>query len=378
MVCIDYPVLTTDYPDSSTLSHSFGGKFLQDLSFTAEHMATIQRLGEARGRQDLFTRRAPEQLEYLRATAIIESSESSNRIEGVTAPPERIRALMAKETAPKNRSEQEIAGYRDALAMIHESHTNMGFSPNVILQLHGTLFRYLPGEGGRWKATDNEIIERSADGSVVRVRFKPTPAVATPGAMADLAGGLSRSLVSQNVEPLVAVGLAVLDFLCIHPFRDGNGRMARLLTLLLLYHFDYQVGRYISLERIVEESRETYYEALQRSSERWHEGRHDALPWLTYFWGVLLRAYAELEERVEILIKGRGSKTEIIRAAVARRLAPFSISDIEKDCHGVSRDMVRLVLRKMKDEGAIRLQGKGRGAKWIMVSSGERVGKEKG
>ena len=166
-------------------------------------------------------------------------------------------------------------------------------------------------------------------------------------------------------DPLILVPLAVLDFLCIHPFRDGNGRMARLLTLLLLYHSRYHVGRYISLERVIEESKETYYEALERSSHGWHEGRHDTRPWLDYFWGVLLRAYREFEERVGTLSLGRGSKTQQVREAVSRRLGPFSISDIEADCPGVSRDMVRVVLRQLRDEGAITPQGKGRGAHWV-------------
>ena len=168
-----------------------------------------------------------------------------------------------------------------------------------------------------------------------------------------------------GVEPLVLVPLAVLDFLCIHPFRDGNGRVSRLLTLLLLYHFGYDVGRYISLERVVEQSRETYYEALARSSQGWHEGRHDVRPWLEYFWGVLLRAYREFEERVDTLSIGKGSKTQLVRDAVGRRVGPFSISDIEADSPGVSRDMVRVVLRQLRDEGAITPQGRGRGARWI-------------
>jgi len=357
--------LSEDYPVTETLAHSFEPGFLNRLTFAGSDLATIHRLGEARGRQDLFSQRAREELESLRTAAIVESSESSNRIEGVTAPAERIQALVLKGSTPQNRSEQEIAGYRYALDMIHESHRNMPLTSNVILQLHGAIFRYLPGEGGRWKSADNEIIEKSADGKVLRIRFKPTPAVSTPQAIEDLAAGFRQAVDSGGVEPLVAAALAVLDFLCIHPFRDGNGRMARLLTLLLLYRFDYRVGRYISLERIIEESRETYYEALEKSSHGWHEGKHDPMPWIGYLWGVLVRAYTEFEERVAVLVKGRGSKTEVVRAAVARRVGPFSISDIEKDCPGISRDMVRVVLRKLKDEGAIRAQGKGRGAKWV-------------
>ena len=344
--------------------HSLTTDYLRALTFTAEQLATIQRLGEARGRQDLFVAQSPEQLEVLRQTAIIESSESSNRIEGVVAAPGRVQALVLKASEPRDRSEQEIAGYRDALDLIHESHEHMPMSVNVVLQLHSMVFRYLPADGGRWKPADNEIVERGPDGSVVRVRFKPTPAVETQQAMEDLGAGYRRAVDLDDVNPLIVVPLAILDFLCIHPFRDGNGRLARLLTLLLLYHFDYRVGRYISLERIIEESKQTYYEALEASSQGWHEGTHDVAPWLNYSWGALVRAYDEFEERVGTLLSGRGSKTEQVKQAVARRFTPFSVSDIEADCPGVSRDMVRHVLRQMRDGGLIEVRGRGRGARW--------------
>ncbi len=338
---------------------------LASLAFDAAQLATIQRLGEARGRQDLFVAQIPEQLEILRRAAAVESSESSNRIEGVVAAPGRVEALVLKAAAPRDRSEQEIAGYRDALQLIHDSHEHMALTTNMVLQLHSMLFRYLPSEGGVWKATDNEIVERDAQGGVTRARFKPVPAVATPGAVQGLTNAYGSAEREGRFDPLILVPLVILDFLCIHPLRDGNGRMSRLMTLLLLYQSRYRVGRYISLERVIEESRETYYEALERSSQGWHDGRHDTRPWLNYFWGVLLRAYGEFEERVGTLSKGRGSKTQQIREAVGRRSGPFSISDIEDDCPGVSRDMVRVVLRQLRAEGVISPRGKGRGAHWV-------------
>lgn len=344
--------------------HSLESKYLNALRFDSAQMGTIRALGQARGRQDLFTGQSPEQLDRLRQVAIVESSESSNRIEGVTAPPDRLEAIVLKSSTPRNRSEQEIAGYRDALQLIHESQKQMSFSVNVILQLHGVLSRYLPAGGGRFKSTDNEIVERGPDGGLIRVRFKPTPAAQTPQAMEVLVGDYQNAISAPGAEPLVLVPLAVFDFLCIHPFQDGNGRVARLLALLLLYSFDYRVGRWISLERIVEESKETYYETLERSSQGWHAGKHDVHPWLNYFWGTLQRAYNEFEERVGKLVEGRGSKTDLVREAVMRRVAPFSISDIEADCPGVSRDMVRHVLRQMRGDGLIALGGKGRGARW--------------
>jgi len=237
-----------------------------------------------------------------------------------------------------------------------------------VLQLHSILYRYHAGSGGRWKPAQNEIVERDADGKVQRVRFVPPSSVATPGLMEEMVKEFSWAS-AEGREALILVPLAVLDFLCIHPFSDGNGRMARLLTLQLLYRSDFDVGRYISLERIVEESKETYYEALEASSQGWHEGRHDALPWLRYFWGVVLRAYREFEERVGTLRSGRGSKTDLIEEAVGRRLGAFSISDIERECPGVSRDWIRIVLRRLRDERRIVRHGKGRGAKWVRQDS---------
>lgn len=241
----------------------------------------------------------------------------------------------------------------------------MDFGINVILQCHSTVYRYMSEDGGDWKMVDNEIVEKNPDGSIRRIRFKPVSAVETPEAMDGLVENYKEAIHRHNKEPLVVIPLAVLDFLCVHPFRDGNGRVARLLTLLLLYHFDYQVGRYISLERIFEESKETYYETLEKSSKGWHQGEHDVFPWMNYFWGVLLRAYREFEERVGKIRTGKGSKIALVRKAVHRRIGPFAISDIESDCPGISRDMIRVVLRQLRDEGAILLQGKGRGAKWI-------------
>ena len=343
---------------------SLQAQYLRRLTFSSDELSVLKKIGEYKGKQELFQHQTPEILESLKKIAIIESTKCSNRIEGVTAPDERIEALVLHSTTPQNRSEQEIAGYRDALDVIHESAPHMTLSSNVILQLHSTIYRYMSDSGGHWKLADNEIVEKSADGIIRRVRFKAVGAVETPQAVEDLAQGYKAAI--HEYEPLVVIPLAVLDFLCIHPFDDGNGRVARLLTLMLLYHFDYQVGRYISLERIFEESKETYYETLERSSQGWHQGKHNAMPWLAYFWGALLRAYHEFEERVGTIRTSRGSKTDQVRKAVERKIVPFSISDIERDCPAISRDMIRLVLRQMKAEGSITPQGKGRGAKWIM------------
>jgi Fic family protein len=350
--------------------HSFAPEYLDRLTFSTAELASITALSEARGRQDLYIHQRPEVLESLRQAAIIESSESSNRLEGITAPRDRIEALVLRPTEPRDRSEQEIAGYRDALALIHESHAHMPFSVNVLLQLHQLVYRYHPSPGGRFKPTDNRIIERSPDGALARVRFQPTPAVETPAAIESLILRYRDATDRRRLPPLVAVPLAVLDFLCVHPFSDGNGRVGRLVTTLLLYQHGFALGRYISLERIIEESKETYYEALHASSQGWHAAAHDAHPWLRYFWGMLLRASREFEERVASVVDGKMNKTDLVRATVLRRIGPFTSADVERDCPGVSAELVRLVMRQLRDEGVIALQGKGRGARWLPI--GER------
>ena len=360
------------YPYSSRSPlpmRSLTADYLDRLRFTHSQLATLRALGEFQGKQQLYSVQLPEVLKGLQKAAIIESTESSNRLEGVIISTQRLHALMLKDATPRSRSEQEIAGYRDALNLIHESGKEMPFSEGTIRQLHGIMYRYMPQPGGQWKATNNDIIERQPDGRS-RVRFAPVSAHLTPMAMADLIAHYRSALDQHLADPLVLVPLAILDFLCIHPFPDGNGRMARLLTLQLLYHFDYAVGRFISLERLFEESKETYYETLEASSQGWHDGQHDSMPWLNYFWGVLLRAYREFETRVGTLEHGHGAKGERVRAEVLRRQHPFAISDIEEACPGVSRDMVRHVLRTMKDEGLITPEGKGRAARWRHSADG--------
>jgi len=340
---------------------------LDHLRFSSSDTTTLRQLGEYRGRQDLFSRQRPEVLESLKTVATIESSESSNRLEGIRAPEARIEAIVLRDTRPRNRSEQEISGYHDALDLIHQSGHEMPFTPNVVLQLHKTIYGHLPQQGGRWKMTDNEIVERGPDGEVIRVRFTPVSAVATPGSMDELTARYQREREQGTHDELVLLPFAILDFLCIHPFTDGNGRVARLLTLQLLYRAGYEVGRYISLERIIEDTSTSYYEALEASSLRWHDDEHDPIRWMRYFWGVMIRAYEEFEERVGTIGTGRGSKTQQVRDAVARQVAPFAISALQRHTPGVSKEMVRRVLRQMRDEGLLVTEGQGRGARWKKV-----------
>lgn len=252
---------------------SFEPGFIERQPITQNLLRTIRLIGEYKGKQELFKEQSPQVLETLKQAAIIQSTESSNRIEGVEAPLQRIKALVAQKVTPQNRSEQEIAGYRDVLNTIHASGANIPFSAGIVLQLHRDLYQFLPGDGGRWKSSDNNITETRPDGTTV-VRFETVSAFLTPSAMTQLHERFHALLRADEVEPLLLIPTYVLDFLCIHPFRDGNGRMARLLTLLLLYQAGYEVGRYISLEKIVERTKESYYDTLYQSSVGWHEGQH--------------------------------------------------------------------------------------------------------
>lgn len=343
---------------------SLNQPYLARLRYSTDDLSTIKGIGEYRGRQELYRRQTPETLKALQNFAIIESSKSSNRLEGIRVPRERIEGLVRRDAKPRGRSEQEIAGYRDALKLIHTSAMDMPFNSGVVLQLHRTMYSFLPQPGGRWKIVDNEIVEIDPATGSRRVRFKPVPALAVAQAMDDLVSGYTRALVDLRTEPLIAVPLAILDLLCIDPFTDGNGRISRLVTLQLLYQHGHEVGRYISLERIFEDSKEGYYETLEESSRGWHDGEHDIMPWVRYFWGVLLRACEEFTARVGAMGRHRGAKSEFVRQAALARIAPFRLSELERDCPGVSRELVKRVLRQLKAEGLIIVEGRGAGARW--------------
>jgi Fic family protein len=319
-------------------------------------------LGEARGKQELFTRQAPQKLKVLREHALIESAVSSNRIEGVEIADARIGTVLFGRNQPRDRDEEEIRGYRDALKLIHEQGANLPLTTEVIWQLH-RLSRGTIWDAGKFKDEDGEILERYPDGRS-RVRFKPVSAALTPEWTATLVADWQRCLRDRQVPGLIALAAFNLDFLCIHPFRDGNGRVSRLLWLLQAYHLGYEVGRYISLERLIEQNKERYYETLEQSSHRWHEGQHDPWPFINYVLYIFKLAYQEFEQRVEQTASPKGAKTELIENAIAATTRPFTITDLERACPGVSRDMIRQVLRKLKDAGTVESLGRGPGAQW--------------
>lgn len=319
-------------------------------------------LGEARGRQELFTKQAPQRLKVLREHALIESAVSSNRIEGVTVDQTRIKPVLLGRAHLRDRDEEEVRGYRDALKLIHEQGTRLPVTEKTIRELH-RLTRGEIWDAGKYKDKDGDIIEKYPDGRT-RVRFKTVSASKTPQAMTELVDLWGQSLRERWVHPLIAVSAFNLDFLCIHPFRDGNGRVSRLILLHQCYQLGYEVGRYISIERLIEQNKERYYETLEQSSHRWHEGKHEPWPYINYVLFILKEAYKEFEERVGQIKSPRGAKTELIESAVRSYDREFTVSDLERACPGTSRDMIRRVLRDLQKAGKVECLGRGPGAPW--------------
>lgn len=342
---------------------SFRKNRLADLKLPLGTVWLLESLAESKGRQQLFEAQSPQILKTLREIALVESAESSNRIEGVTVEHRRLRPLVLDNTRPKDRSEEEVVGYRRALNWIHTHHEKTPITAKSCLRLHALAQGGTTGDAGHWKERPNDIIEIFSDGRR-KVRFKPVAPNLVPSAMDELCAAYGHAMDQLQVTPLLATSCLLLDFLCIHPFRDGNGRVSRLLSLLAFYNHGYNVGRFISHERIVEQTKEDYYEALRRSSRGWHEGKHDVLPWFNYLLSTLRIAYREFEERASRQRPQRGSKSEIVAYALESVASPFGIADIERLCPNVSRDTIRLVMNRWREDGRIEGLGRGRDAKW--------------
>lgn len=319
-------------------------------------------LAECKGRQELFTRQSPQKLRVLREHALIESAVASNRIEGVEVDPSRVEALVLGRVSLRDRNEEEVRGYRHALDLIHWQGAGLICDEALVRELH-RLSRGSAPDGGKYRARDVDILETYPDGRT-RVRFRTVPARQTPAAMRRLFRQWTALAERGDVPPLLLAGALNLDFLCIHPFRDGNGRVSRLLLLLGCYQAGLEVGRYISLERIIEENKERYYETLEASSQGWHEGRHDPWPYLQFVLFVQKEAYREFEQRLGQMAGPRGAKTEMIRQAIAGAPGAFSLTDLEHACPGVSRDMIRKILQQGQRDGIVECVGRGPGARW--------------
>ncbi len=319
-------------------------------------------LAESKGRFALHTRQSPQKLKVLREHALIESAVSSNRIEGVEVDQSRIGTLIFGKPALRDRDEEEVRGYRDTLRWIHEQGAKLPISVATLKKLH-ELCRGEIWDSGVYKEKDVDIIQKYADGRS-RVRFKSVPAKQTPKAMTDMVELWQRGLREKWIHPLVLAAALNLDFLCVHPFRDGNGRVSRLVFLLACYHCGLEVGRYISLERIIEENKERYYEVLEQSSQRWHEGKHDPWPTINFLLFILTLACKEFEQRLGQVKSPRGAKTEMVEHAIETIAGEFGVSDLERLCPAVSRDMIRRLLRDFKAAGRVECIGRGPGAKW--------------
>lgn len=341
---------------------------MRDFNFKAEYkklltpevVAYLTQIHEYKGQQNLFIETKADELSDLLEVAKIQSTEASNCIEGIVTTNERLKKIVREKTIPRNRSEKEIAGYRDVLATIHESHDFIPPKPSIILQLHRDLYKYSGKSiGGSFKNSDNVIAEELPDGQQI-VRFEPVPAWETPETIAALCNAFEAAMQDAELDPLLLIPIFILDFLCIHPFNDGNGRMSRLLTLLLLYRSGYIVGKYISIEKLISDTKETYYEALQASSYSWHDGTNDYAPFVTYMLGVLVAAYRDFESRIELLTAKGLSKPDRVREIIKNHLGKITKSEIMAACPDISQVTIQRALAELLKSGEIIKLGGGR------------------
>jgi Fic family protein len=328
---------------------------------------TLGRIDNLQGRLGALRERGPETLSTLRGIARIQSVESSNAIENITAPSDRIRELVTRHAQPENRPEEELAGYRAVLDTINAEARHIPFKPSVVEQLHRDLYQFTNTPAGRWKQVENSIQEIKPDGAKV-VRFRTVSAIETPAAMEELHERFAIARESGAYHPLLLVGCYVFDFLAIHPFRDGNGRISRLLTLLALYQAGYEIGRFVSLERLIDQTRDTYYDALQAAGHGWHEDAHDIGPWLRYFLGILTAAHNELATEITP-VSGRGAKREAIVQFIHGSITgELTVAEVRRAVPAASDSYIDKTLAKLRDEGMIESIGRGRNARWRRIA----------
>lgn len=338
---------------------------------TAEIVQMLSTIHEHKGRQDLFLEAHMDELKMLLDVAMIQSTGASNRIEGIFSTDKRLEELVKEKAEPCNRNEQEIAGYREVLATIHENYEYMNPSVNVILQLHKSLYSYSSSvRGGVYKNSDNVIAEIDGEGNQ-RTRFIPVSACMTPDVMNEMCFSFRQAWSEDKIDKLLLIPMFILDFLCIHPFNDGNGRMSRLLTLLLYYKAGYIVGKYISIEMLIEKSKETYYETLQASSYLWHEDENNYEPFVKYYLGVFIKAYNEFESRVEYLRYKGLSKAQRIRSVIEQNAGRITKKEIMDICPDISRITVERTLTALVKSGCIAKVGAGPSTGYIFLGQGK-------
>lgn len=334
---------------------------------TPEIVQMVGSIHEHKGKQELFLEANIDELKTLLEVALIQSTGASNRIEGIFTSDKRLEELVSQKAAPRNRSEQEIAGYREVLATIHESYEYINPRPNVILQLHRDLYSYSQGTaGGSYKNSDNVIAETDAEGHQ-KARFIPVPAFQTAEAMDELCTSFLEAWEADHIDKLILIPMFILDFLCIHPFNDGNGRMSRLLTLLLFYKAGYIVGKYVSMEMLIEKTKETYYEALQASSTGWHEGENNYESFVKYYLGIMLKAYNEFESRVEHLKYRSFSKPDRIKAVIDNKVGKITKKEIMELCPDISKVTVERTLTNLVKSGYIAKVGAGPSTGYVRI-----------
>ena len=338
---------------------TFNYSDLTDQKWDSDILGYIAAIYKEAGKQELYLKQRPEELEKLVEIAKIQSTEASNAIEGIVTTSTRIKQLVEERTTPRNRDEQEIAGYRDVLNIIHESFEAIPFSQNYILQLHKIMYSHMNNPmAGRTKNNQNYITAKYPDGHIETI-FTPLSPYETPEALNRICEEYNRVIGNMEVEPLIAIPIFIHDFLCIHPFNDGNGRMSRLLTTLLLYRSGFYVGKYISLEAKIAKNKDLYYSALNQSQDGWHEGCEDALPFIKYFLGIVLSAYRDFEDRFSI-IEEKLPSIDIVRKATLNKIGKFTKQDIRELCPALSISSIESALRKMVASGELKREGSGK------------------
>lgn len=331
---------------------------IAETKWDSEVLGLVAGIYKEAGKQELFLKQKPEELDKLVEIAKIQSTEASNAIEGIVTTNARIRQLVEEKTTPRNRNEQEIAGYRDVLNIIHESFDVIPVTRNYILQLHKTLYSHMNNpQAGSTKTVQNYISAVYPDGRT-DVLFTPLDPFETPEALDHICDEYNRVIGNNEIEPLIAIPVFIHDFLCIHPFNDGNGRISRLLTTLLLYRNRFYVGKYISLEAKINQNKDLYYDALARSQEGWHEGKDDPVPFIKYLLGTILSAYKDFEERVE-LVEVKRSALQIVQLASRKKIGRFTKQDIIELCPSLSLSSIEGALRKMVASGELIREGSG-------------------
>jgi Fic family protein len=344
-------------------TYDYNKKWQQLL--TPEIVTMLSQIHEFKGEQNLFIEAQSDTLTQLVEIAKIQSTEASNKIEGIFTSDERLKKLVTNKTTPRSRNEQEIAGYRDVLSTIHDSYEFIPVRPSIILQLHRDLYKFSGKSiGGAYKNADNVIAEEDNEGNRF-IRFQPIPAWETPKSIEALCDAFDDAIARNEADPLLIIPMFILDFLCIHPFNDGNGRMSRLLTLLLLYRAGYIVGKYISIEKVIETTKDTYYEALQSSSQGWHEEENDYAHFVRYMLGVILSAYRDFSSRVRVLTTSRMSKPDRIREIIKDTLGKITKTEIMQKCPDISQVTVQRTLNDLIKNGDIIKIGGGRYTSYI-------------